>query len=185
MKSVWILLLVVVVALPAMAGTIYRWVDSNGVVHYSDQAHPGAKKVDLNALQVVHFRTPTSDAASQEEPAKEKPVPSYTVKILAPADGTTLRPANNEVHASVKVVPVLSPPALLRYSLDGQDLGQPTAALRALIKQVYRGTHTLTVTVLGAKGESIGSASSTFYVHQHSILNNPNPGPGPSTGPGG
>ena len=27
----------------ALAATVYRWVDENGVVHYSDQPHPNAE----------------------------------------------------------------------------------------------------------------------------------------------
>src|SRR5204863_7851992 len=35
----------------AVAGTVYKWVDENGVVHYSDQPHPEAQKVDVPPAQ--------------------------------------------------------------------------------------------------------------------------------------
>lgn len=184
MKKAWLFLFVVAVALPVLAGTIYRWVDSEGVVHYSDQPHKGAKQVNLNAPQVIDFKLPAPERA-EDRPPKEQAVPNYSVAILAPADGTTLRPIENQVHVRVKVTPALGPTALLQYAFDGKPLAEPTTALRALIKQVYRGTHTLTVSVLSGKGDNLESASSTFYVHQHSILNNPNSGPGPNPGPGG
>ena len=31
--------------------TVYKWVDENGVVHYSDQPHPNAEKVQVQAAQ--------------------------------------------------------------------------------------------------------------------------------------
>lgn len=187
LKTALFLLLAVALAIPVMAGTVYRWVDSSGVVHYSDQPHPGAQRIDLEALPVVDFNVPAGTALTRGEgvAGDKRPVPDYRIRILAPADGTTLRPANNEVHARVKVTPPLAPPALLRYQLDGEPLGEPTSARQALIKQVYRGTHTLTVRILTGNGKRIDSASSTFYVHQHSILNNPGGGPGPHPGPGG
>src|SRR5690625_4154412 len=160
MKSALLLILVCAVALPVMATTVYRWVDSNGVVHYSDQPHQGAKKANLETLQVIHFKTPpASESTSTERETKTQALPHYKVTILAPADGTTLRPANHEVRARVGVKPSLGPNALVQYQLDGKSLGKPTAALRALIKKVYRGTHTVMVTVLSAQGKSPGSAS--------------------------
>lgn len=168
------------IALPAAALTVYRWVDKNGVVHYSDQPVPGAVKVDLGAPQVLQFKIPSEGGATQAPAPLTGSTPRhYQVKILAPADGTTLRPGNQQVHARVRVEPPLGPRAVLQYQLDGKDLGKPTVATQALIKQVYRGTHTLMVTVLAPGGATLGSASSTFYVHQHSILLGPRRRPGP------
>ena len=40
------------VATLALAGaTVYRWVDDQGVVHYSDQPHANAEKLHVNAAQ--------------------------------------------------------------------------------------------------------------------------------------
>ena len=40
-------------------GTVYKWVDENGVVHYSDQPHPNAQK-----MQVQEAQTYTAPALS-------------------------------------------------------------------------------------------------------------------------
>ena len=34
-----------------LAATVYRWVDDDGVVHYSDQPHPNAEKMQVHAAQ--------------------------------------------------------------------------------------------------------------------------------------
>src|SRR5690625_4124219 len=135
MKRALLLLFICAVATPAMATTVYRWVDSNGVVHYSDQPHPGAQKANLGALQVIQFHTPATEAPPLETHEGKVRAPHYKVTILAPANGTTLRPGNQQVHVRVKVVPALGPTARLQYSFDGKPLGEPTTALRALIKQ--------------------------------------------------
>lgn len=188
MKKAWLFAAVLLPAV-ALAGTVvYRWTDSNGVVHYSDQPHPGAVKVDLGAPQVVSFKTPS--AASAAAPPQHAPAPAtgpaYQVRILAPADGTTLRPGNDEVAVRVSVQPSLVAGGELQYSLDGASAGPPTSATSITLQNVYRGTHVLNVTALGPGGQPAGSASSTFYVHQHSILHNRNrPGPKPPPGGGG
>ncbi|MGH8161383.1 MAG: DUF4124 domain-containing protein [Gammaproteobacteria bacterium] len=187
MKSALLLLLAIAITIPAMATTVYRWVDKNGVVHYSDQPHPGAVKVDLGTPQVVNFKkTPPSGEPAMSSSRENAPARhEYHVTILAPANGTTLRPANHEITAQVSVSPLLGGRATLQYALDGEPLGKPTAATRVLIKQVYRGTHTLTATVLAPDGASAGTASSTFYVHQHSVLFNHHHRPGPHPNSGG
>jgi len=35
----------------ALAATVYKWVDENGIVHYSDQPHPNAQKVGVQPAQ--------------------------------------------------------------------------------------------------------------------------------------
>lgn len=167
----WLLLLALAPALAGAGTTVYRWVDSQGVVHYSDQPHPGAKKVQTGSLTILNFKTPAGGSSlSNAPPAETAPTPSYAVKILAPSPGTTLWPVNYKIQVNVQVTPSLRAPSLLRYQYDGKDLGKPTARTAFEMHKVYRGTHTLTVTVVGPGGRSEGQASSTFYVHQHSIL---------------
>src|SRR5215813_14419598 len=43
--------LLLLVCSVALAATVYRWVDEDGVVHYSDQPHPNAEKMQVHAAQ--------------------------------------------------------------------------------------------------------------------------------------
>lgn len=165
-----IALLLPALALAAANPTVYRWVDKNGVVHYSDQPHAGAVKVELGAPQVVTFKVPATSAVPAATSTPKAAPRHYDVTIKSPANGTTLRPANFEVNVDVKVTPPLPRDYVLQYELDGSPLGEPTSSTRLRVKDVYRGTHHLTVTVLTPGGASMGSASSTFYVHHPSVL---------------
>ena len=40
-----------VCAVAAASTTVYKWVDENGVVHYSDQPHPNAQKLQIEGVQ--------------------------------------------------------------------------------------------------------------------------------------
>lgn len=180
------LLALVLVPTLAAATTVYRWVDSKGVVHYSDQPHEGAKKIETGTLTVLNFKTapPLSGAKAETAGRPGQAGPSYQVKILAPSPGTTLWPVNYKVSVHVRVMPPLQGASLLQYQYDGKNVGKPTASTSLELHKVYRGTHTLSVTVVGPKGQSQGQASSTFYVHQHSILH-PGRRPPPNAGGGG
>jgi len=46
----------------ALAATVYKWVDENGVTHYSDQPHPGAQKVTVAAPQTYSAPPPPAVA---------------------------------------------------------------------------------------------------------------------------
>ena len=46
MRAVMFTLMCMVVSGTALPATVYKWVDADGVTHYSDQPHPGAQKVD-------------------------------------------------------------------------------------------------------------------------------------------
>src|SRR5262249_61617017 len=43
--------LLLLVCSVALAATVYRWVDEDGVVHYSDQPHANAEKLQVHAAQ--------------------------------------------------------------------------------------------------------------------------------------
>ncbi len=169
-KAVYLIL--VLLAVPALAQTVYRWVDKHGVVHYSDQPHDNAKQVQLGSATVVPFKVPdnTTDQLQTAPKPETAPTPSYQVKVLAPAPGSTIWPVNYKVHASVQVTPPPGAGARLKYELDGKMMGKPTSSTSVILKPVYRGTHTLTVSLLGPKGKSLATGSSKFYARQHSLL---------------
>ena len=37
----------------AMAATVYKWVDAQGVTHYSDQPHPQAQEINVQPQNLV------------------------------------------------------------------------------------------------------------------------------------
>ena len=67
----------ILLALPVMAGSVYRWTDSQGVVHYSDQPPPpGAKSATQKSSKAPQAQGSASAAAEQ---AKQKfPVTLYS-----------------------------------------------------------------------------------------------------------
>ena len=178
-----LLLVGLMVPLWALAGpVVYKWVDKNGEVHYSGQPHPGAARVELGVLSVVSFKVPPEGKAIKPV-ARPKALPHYRIRILAPVNGATLRPADYRVRVKVSISPALRPGARLNYALDGKTVRIGAGATALTLTQVYRGTHILTVTVRGSKGQALGRAQSTFYVHRHSILfRRRRPGPPPVNG---
>jgi hypothetical protein len=59
---------------------VYKWVDADGLVHYSDEPEAGSKRITLPELSVVPFRAPVGpaseppvDASSAAQPSASRP----------------------------------------------------------------------------------------------------------------
>lgn len=99
-------LLILSLSLPSMAGTVYRWRDAQGVVHYSDSRPPAG--VDYNT-QAFSSRASSAPAAG----APEAP---------APASGE-LNPRCDKSKQSVAALSQTGVPVMM--DLDGDGRAEP------------------------------------------------------------
>jgi len=162
----------------ALAQTVYKWVDENGVVHYSDQPHPNAEKIHVKAIQT--YKPAALDTAVAGAPGATPtttPGPAYQgCAVVQPQDGQDFAniPSLNIV---VQTDPMLLPGVHIFVSLDGQPLneGKPTGG-QFTLSPVDRGTHSLQAQVRNPDGSIMCQTPSvTFNVHQASIANPANP----------
>lgn len=63
-----IALMLLSLSLPAISGTVYKWKDARGVVHYSDSRPPSGIKYDTQDF-ASSTATPSEASASVETPA--------------------------------------------------------------------------------------------------------------------
>ncbi|MCG8428891.1 MAG: DUF4124 domain-containing protein [Chromatiales bacterium] len=163
-----ILFLSLWVVSPAYAG-IYKWVDEQGNIHFSDQPTPGASEVELSEPTIyspseVERRRNTFER-ELDEAAEEAEVPYRSLRINKPKNDGTVRSNNGEVSASFSVTPRLQRGHKFRVYLDDSEVASGLKTGRIKLKNVYRGTHTLYVTVVDGNGvEKIRSDEIIFYV---------------------
>jgi hypothetical protein len=163
----------------ALAGTVYKWVDENGVVHYSDQPHPNAEKIQLQAAQ-----TYKSIPANNSTTGAQTPAPSSTATQSGYRGCAVVEPQDDQSFANldslnvvVQTDPALHPGDQVFVTYDGQPLNGNTATGgHFTISPVERGTHTLQAVVRDSGGTVVCQAPSvSFNVHQPSVLNPSNP----------
>lgn len=165
--------LMCIAAAAASAATIYKWVDENGVTHYSDQPHPGAQKIQVQAAQTYKAQ---GGAAQRPPPyALRNAVPAGPVNSTC----TVTRPTSQEmfqntqtVPASVHVDPEPRAGERVVVLLDGAPVPS-TIPLDSefTLNSVYRGAHTLSVRVEDSSGAVVcQSAPVPFNVRQASVL---------------
>lgn len=155
------------IAAGAHATDVYKTVDANGTVHYTDQPpSKTAKPVVLPPIQVV------GPPASSRSGATSIPSPAVpagpdmtggaplSVSIVSPAPDETFRTDSRVLPVSVRMNQPLPEGYGLLYLLDGTaQNGKPTRALNYSLEGVERGEHMVTVVTVNASGKEVGRAA--------------------------
>lgn len=157
----------------AQTKTTYRWVDAQGVVHYSDTPQPGAQVIQLPSAQT--YRAPPLPAAASKSAASGAPddaaSPYQSCGIIQPAaDASFFAP--DSIPVAVQLAPGLRPGDQVTVTLDGSPL-DPTApgGVNYQVPRPERGAHTLNAMVRDSDGKPVcRSAPVTFYVQRPSML---------------
>ena len=161
-----------------LAATVYKWTDEDGVVHYSDQPHPNAEKVHVQAVQT--YKSGPYDAGGGAQPAPSgggtAPAAYAGCAIAQPADNQNY-PNVDSLSIVVRTDPSLHPGDQIFLMLDGAPLNnaQPVGT-QFTLSPVERGTHTLQAVVRAGTGALMCQTPAvTFSVSQPSTQNPVNP----------
>ncbi|HBD7470011.1 TPA: DUF4124 domain-containing protein [Legionella pneumophila] len=148
---------------------IYKWTDSQGVVHFSDKPHQGAEKIKIPEAQTYTPPANETGGSSEQEQksVKQEDQEKYTkLEIIQPQNEATIRNNQGYVVVAVQIEPDLSPGNNLQLIFDGAPLGEPQPNLIFQLNGIYRGSHTIAVQVLNDKGDVLKvSDSITIFMH--------------------
>jgi hypothetical protein len=157
-------------AFAAQAAVIYKWTDADGVIHFSDQAVPGAEKVYTtnSTMGTVRSSAPRAGTAAQQQ--KSEPVAYSQLLITSPKSEETFF-GDDAVSVQLSMVPSLQPNQTIIWHLNGQQLSDQTNQTSFTLPRLDRNAYTLAATVTDqTSGESQTSNNVTFYVRQPSAL---------------
>ncbi len=175
MRTTTCIALLALLAASASPAQVYRWVDEDGVVHYSDTPHPGAEEIRLPESEppppAAEFETLRRTPPVRREQAPTQQAFDYTsLQFASPAPEETLWNIGGQLTVRLNLQPALRPGDQVRVYFDGQVF--PADGLTLDLQEVWRGTHNLQAEVVNEQGElMIRSEPIRFYVHQTSILN--------------
>ncbi len=152
----------------AYAG-IYKWVDDQGKVHYSDKVQKGAEEVNLPAA--VTYTPPKIGTSSDDEKpdTADQPVEKqgYTeMTIVQPKMNETIRSNSGDVPVSIDLKPGLQRGDTITLYLDGKEVLKGSTQTTVTLTGIDRGSHTLRATVFDKNGVAvISSRSVIFHLH--------------------
>jgi hypothetical protein len=169
----------VLAALAAFAGhaaVVYKWTDSDGVVHFSDQPVPGAQKIYTSSSAGAGAASaPHAAAATDNRPPdgqKQPPGLGYTqFTVTSPAPDQTFF-GDELISVSLTLIPDLKQNHVVTWHLNGRQLDdQAPNATQFNLPRLDRGTYTIAATITDPQsGESQSTDSISFFVRQPSAL---------------
>ncbi len=160
----------------ATAEEIYKWVDEDGVIHYSDQPAPGAEVIQLPDRPAPRQSRPAPRPASAapsleaQRAAASRPFSYESLAFSSPNPEQTLWNIGGTLNVAISLNPGLRQGHRVRLYFDGEP--REISGTQVQLTEVYRGTHNLQAEVLDANGNlMIRSEPIRFYVQQTSIRN--------------
>ena len=151
--------------------TIYKVVNEDGSINYTDSPPEGAEKevVDLPPI----FTEPAVPLPSQspiEEEALEDLAQPLVMSILSPLDETNIPTGQQTVPIEIRLSQPLRPDQLVQVLMDGQ-LRAGGSDTQFVLDNIERGEHTIEARVVGISGDVHATSSPvTIYVHRASAL---------------
>ena len=168
-----ILVLVGLLATAAASADVWRWVDENGVVHFSDTPVEGAEQIDVTeARRTTGARvfTPPPRVAGEdgEEPAEEETFQYESFSVASPAAEETLWNIEGVLNVQLALSPPLQSGHTVRVHFDGSP--RTVSGTSFTIEEVYRGVHNIQAEVLDETGKlMIRTQPNRFYVLQNTV----------------
>lgn len=170
MALLWVLpaMLLVSAMVLAESTTVYKTVNPDGSITYSDQPSGYAEKLEVQPVPTVPaIKVPRKTFSASNKETKRSG--TYTsLEILSPGHDTAFYSGNGDVNVSVLLEPALSNGHQFQYSLDGRVVATQ-AASSLMLNTLDRGTHSVSVAVIDRESKVVLSRSSTFTVHRPSV----------------
>jgi hypothetical protein len=160
-------------SLAALPQEIYRWVDKDGIVHYSDQPGvPGAERVilvDPNSYEQEPSDLGPYAAAEGGEEEEPEESPYTSLAIVQPTPDQVFFGADAVVTVAADLGGTLRSDHTLVFFVNG-NRRTADGGLGLQLTGLERGTHFLRASVLDQNGNPvITSQQITFHVRQPSI----------------
>ncbi|MDH3482190.1 MAG: DUF4124 domain-containing protein [Gammaproteobacteria bacterium] len=172
MQTRAIFLLLCLLAASAVLAEAYRWVDEDGIVHYSDRPREGAEVVQLSEYSrdtgARLYRPPPQRDADDDEQATDEPFRYASLSISSPGAEETLWNIEGVLNVSLALSPALQRGHQLRVYFDGEP--RVVTGTSFQIEEVFRGEHNLQAEVIDSTGRlMIRSQPNRFYVQQSKV----------------
>lgn len=175
-----IILLLLFFIVPYGLADVYKSVDKDGRVIYTDSPKDeNAKKVELREINTVPGAQPLPQSTSVDDFESQPAAINYQIDIISPRNDVSIPVGQRDLAIAIQLNPALQEGHLLVYFMNGELL-EETTMNNIIVKDVPRGTHTLVVEAIDADGQSLGTSAPVLVnVIRPNIKNNALPKPTP------
>lgn len=166
---------IVTLAAFPLSAEVYRQVDAQGNVTYTDEPVEGTQAEKIKVKPVTTVTLPKPEAVREPERLREKVEQEGSVydsvSFLAPGDDEAFHSGSGDIEFRVTSSPGLRNSHKYEVTLDGQPVGQSTSG-SVMVRNVFRGTHDAGVNIVDSNGVTVKSGETiTFTIHRPSVQN--------------
>ncbi|MFK8052360.1 MAG: DUF4124 domain-containing protein [Woeseiaceae bacterium] len=186
MRKLWFITGLLWLCSAANAQQVYKWVDEDGVTHYSDQP-PAVSDADAEVLDIKPtegFSRPAPQALARrsarqnaiDDPVDDPvdgPIIYEQVIIQRPAAQQTLWNIATRLPVEVTVIPKLDAAHRIQFVMDDSPIGPLLDTTRTVLQPVYRGEHKLIATIVDSDGKQLFRSPPTVFYIQQATLGTP------------
>ncbi len=173
-----VLLLLFSASLSAAETTGYRIVHPDGTVEFTDDASRGGEEIKLLDVQTISEPKQVGEGESKGEGNRKREEKSqkkervfsgyHNLSVVLPQQEQTIWSTDAGISVSVSINPPLQPGHTVVVTLDGSEKVRGSST-SLTIAEVYRGTHSVSASVIDQQGNNLISSSPvTFYLRQKS-----------------
>ena len=175
MESRLIFVLLGLLATASVLAQAYRWVDEDGITHYSDRPVEGAEQISLSEYSrntgARLYSAPPARGTDDERQAADEPFRYESLSISSPGAEETLWNIEGVLNVTLTLSPGLQNGHQVRAYFDGQQ--RMVSGTSFQVDEVFRGVHNIQVEVIDNTGRlMIRSETNRFYVQQNSVITN-------------
>lgn len=165
-------LLYLLTSLAIAESKIYRWIDEDGKIHFSDTAVPGTEEFDMKEINLVPVNAQQNNAFEDKLSFddEKKEIIDYQATITSPENDKPLRSNEGTINIHVAVEPEKENTHTLQLYLDGKKLGSPQISPAIRAQNIDRGTHQVQVELLDENGNGLAKTQVvTVHLQRASI----------------
>lgn len=177
----YLLAIVLIFSASLAQAELYKSIGEDGEVIYTDKPPTeDAKEFKPPAIQVT---PPVKIPPKKQPPATQQaaPYPYSDIRFTQPEADANFFDNEGNISYALSITPALNTKLghYLNIKLDGTALASKTSSMSGELKEIERGSHSLSADICDASGKILKSASVSFHLHKHSTLHNPPPTPPP------
>jgi hypothetical protein len=170
-----VFLLCLVMLAPWVMADVYKTVDKDGRVIYTDKPKDDkSQKMELREINTVPGAQPLPQSTPVDSVESRPAAISYQVEIISPRKDVIIPIGQRDLAIAVTVHPALQQGHLLVYFMDGELL-EETEMNNIIIKDAPRGTHTIVVEAIDANGQSLGTSPPVSVSVMRPVIKKPAP----------
>lgn len=163
-----ILALLFLLCLPLHA-QVYRWIDSQGIVHFSDTPHVGADTFHVPEAQGFSPSQVRTKNQSVQSVSNEHQY--INLSISEPLNESTIRNNQGSFLVAVELNPALFSGDALQLLIDGTIYGTAQTEVVFQVDGIHRGAHTLQIQVVNSKRTVLKTGEKIIIFMHRPIVN--------------